>query len=156
MDIGGFNGTPSDDNYGFAGWVQKNSIELFKLGEGKHFGEWWGLGIQRRYDQKEKRFSLFNTARWKNITPVSSLHLLPVYEDSKGNQLPSCVSLVPVLYTGAFDNLKIKETLDALAKNGSVAAPGFMNPEGIVIFHVASRNLYKVTIKDDDKAKSEV
>ena len=56
--------TPQDDNYGFAGWVERNSGELTKLGEGHHFGEWWGLGIQRKYNKKEKTWSLFNVSRW--------------------------------------------------------------------------------------------
>src|SRR4051812_11997087 len=47
--------TPEKDNYGFAKWVQRNSKELFKLGVGRHFGEWWGNGIQRGYGLKEKR-----------------------------------------------------------------------------------------------------
>lgn len=126
------------DNYGFAQWVKDNNQELFKLGEGKHFGEYWGQGIQRRYGLEEKRFSLFNAVRW-SIDPSLK---------------PNCVHLVPVLYIGKFDNEKINEVLKKLETEGSVASPGFMNPEGIVVFHVASRNLYKVTIKDDEKPKS--
>ena len=54
------------DNYGFAAWAQTNAKELFKLGPGRHFGEWWGSGIQRGYGlpRGEKRFSLFNVSRW--------------------------------------------------------------------------------------------
>lgn len=126
------------DNYGFAGWVKENSEELFKLGEGRHFGEYWGNGIQRRYGLTEKRFSLFNTVRW-SIDPSLK---------------PNCVHLVPVLYIGKFDNQKINEVLKDLEINGSKASPGFMDAEGIVVFHVASRNLYKVTIKGDEKPKS--
>lgn len=38
--------TPDDDNYGFCKWVRENSIELIeKLGEGRHYGEWAGPGI---------------------------------------------------------------------------------------------------------------
>src|SRR5271170_4782953 len=58
--------TPEQDNFGFARWVAENKEELLKLGPGSHFGEWWGAGIQRRYDLKEKRFSLFNTHRWSD------------------------------------------------------------------------------------------
>lgn len=39
--------TPEDDNYGFAKWVRANAEELKLLGPGRHFGEWWGNGIQR-------------------------------------------------------------------------------------------------------------
>jgi hypothetical protein len=41
--------TPDNDNYGFARWAYENEAELRKLGPGRHFGEWWGSGIQRRY-----------------------------------------------------------------------------------------------------------
>jgi hypothetical protein len=58
--------TPERDNHGFARWVQDDADELWALGEGRHFGEWWGSGIQRGYglQKGEKRFSLFNVARW--------------------------------------------------------------------------------------------
>src|SRR5882724_293770 len=56
--------TPEDDNYGFARWAHTHKEELLTLGPGQHFGEWWGNGIQRKYGLSEKRFSLFNTARW--------------------------------------------------------------------------------------------
>jgi hypothetical protein len=38
--------------------------------------------------------------------------------------------------------------LRSLQVNGSHAAP-FMNPEGIVVFHSASRQLYKLTLEKD-------
>lgn len=127
--------TPSDDNYGFAAWVEANRDLLLTLGPGRHFGEWWGLGIQRNYGQKEKRFSLFNTGRWnaENVT--------------------SCCSVVPVLYSGDFSTDAIDEAIADLKANGSRAAPGFMKPEGIIVFHVASRNLYKVTCEKDAEYK---
>lgn len=58
--------TPQSDNSGFAKWCLANHAELFKLGQGRHFGEWWGSGIQRGYNlpKGEKRFSLFNALRW--------------------------------------------------------------------------------------------
>jgi hypothetical protein len=45
--------TPDNDNYGFARWCVENETELRKLGPGRHFGEWWGAGIQRRYNVPE-------------------------------------------------------------------------------------------------------
>ncbi len=58
--------TTASDNFGFANWVVDNATELFGLGEGHHFGEWWGSGIQRGYGFKngERFFSLFNALRW--------------------------------------------------------------------------------------------
>jgi hypothetical protein len=40
-----------------------------------------------------------------------------------------------------------------LRTEGSVAAPGFMDPEGICIYHEASGQLFKATLKNDDKPK---
>src|SRR5687767_3287692 len=56
--------TPEQDNFGFSKWAHENKELLMKLGVGRHFGEWWGAGIQRTYGLKEKRFSLFNSSRW--------------------------------------------------------------------------------------------
>lgn len=39
---------PGNDNYGFAQWVKSNEAALRDLlGPGRHYGEWWGAGIQR-------------------------------------------------------------------------------------------------------------
>src|SRR4051812_35324540 len=38
---------PGADNFGFASWVKAHADELWALGEGRHYGEWWGSGIQR-------------------------------------------------------------------------------------------------------------
>lgn len=130
----------STDNAGFAGWVHANAEGLVRvLGEGIHFGEWWGLGIQRNYGLKEKRFSLFNTLRW--TLPIPSVEIVPG------------LSVVPVLYEGPFDEAAIKACLGALEIAGSMAAPGFADPEGIVIFHTAARTSFKVTIKNDESPK---
>jgi hypothetical protein len=63
--------TPEKDNFGFAAWVRENVDELLKLGPGRHFGEWWGKGIQRNYGLKEKRFSLFNVSLFSSAGLVS-------------------------------------------------------------------------------------
>ena len=131
--------TVEDDNHGFARWVEQNKTELLKLGVGTHFGEWWGTGIQRGYYLSEKRFSLFNTEKWN---------------DSEVR--PKCCHVVPILYKGPFDTSMINRILELLVINGSVAAPKFMNPEGIVIFHTAGNLMFKKTCKDDDKHKGEL
>jgi hypothetical protein len=125
-----------DDNYGFARWVKDNQDELRKLCPGSHFGEWWGQGIQRRYGLAEKRFSLFNTARWNAENPP-----------------PACCHVVPLLAQGLITEVDVRAVLLSLAENGSVAAPGFMNPEGIVVYHSPSRNLYKMTLDKNDEHK---
>jgi hypothetical protein len=132
--------TPQDDNFGFAAWVEANRDELRKLGPGSHFGEWWGAGIQRRYGLAEKRFSLFNTSRWS---------------DERGER-PSCCSVVPVLWSGQFDDFDSRRILADLANSGSVAAPGFMRPEGIVIYHIAAGKFFKKTLDKDEEPKSKV
>ena len=122
--------TPTADNYGFAKWVTVNADELATLGEGRHFGEWWGVGIQRGYGAREKKFSLFNTERWTGVTPA-------------------CCGVVPVLYSGSFSTEAVMTTIATLRNTGSIAAPGFMHPEGVVCYHKASKTLYKVTLEKD-------
>lgn len=130
--------TPDEDNAGFARWVAEREADLRDdLGVGRHFGEWWGAGIQRRYDQSEKIFSLFNTSRWH------------------GTGVPRHCSVVPVLYTGMFSDDAITTVLEKLRKDGSVAAPGFMDPEGIVVYHSQARQSFKVTLDNNDKHKWE-
>ena len=131
--------TPEDDNHGFAKWAYANKDELMFLGSGFHYGEWWGLGIQRNYSLTEKRFSLFNTSRW--LDPATR---------------PACCGVVPVVYTGNFDTAAIEKALIDLKTFGSVAAPGFMKPEGVVIYHVAARVYFKKTIEKDEFHKGEL
>ena len=129
--------TPEDDNRGFAKWAHENKEDLLTLGPGRHFGEWWGQGIGRKYNLKEKRFSLFNTSRW-------------------GVDRPTCCHVTPVLYEGLFLTDEITLAIAKLAHKGSVASPGFMNPEGIIIFHVAANMMFKKTILNDEKPKGTV
>ena len=58
-----------------------------------------------------------------------------------------------MLLTGTFDTAKVDEVLDALKETGSKAAPGFMNPEGVVVFHAASQYLFKKTLDKNDGHK---
>ncbi|MDZ4344450.1 MAG: RNA ligase family protein [Candidatus Binatia bacterium] len=129
--------TLDDDNFGFARWAHENKAELLKLGPGRHYGEWWGAGIQRRYGLSEKRFSLFNTHRWS---------------DALGAR-PACCHVVPVLATGIFSSVMVESVMLSLVEIGSHAAPGFMEPEGIVIFHTAAGHFFKKTIKGDEEGK---
>lgn len=149
--------TPANDNYGFAAWVLDNHVALMKLGPGRHFGEWWGRGIQRNYGLTERRFSLFNTERWclhneePKLIPSGNPKAEPKYQD----KLPECVGLVPVLYQGPFSQAAIEdEGLWILRTYGSRAAPGFMNPEGVVVFHHAANISFKVTLEGDESPKS--
>lgn len=149
--------TPQEDNHGFARWAEGNKQELLKLGPGRHFGEWWGSGIQRGYglQKGEKRFSLFNVARWTLYG--TEPERIPT-EDPKIEKyqdvLPEICSLVPELYRGKFDTQKIDEVLEDLKINGSYASKGFMKPEGIVVFHIAGNVGFKKTIEKDEIPKS--
>ena len=42
-----------------------------------------------------------------------------------------------------------------LLKNGSVAAPFAPNPEGLVIYHTQSKQVYKFTFDNNEKGKWE-
>lgn len=122
------------DNYGFGQWCQEHEEALVTgLGPGTHYGEWWGAGIQRTYGLDEKRFSLFDTGRW-------------LREESG---LPDCCHVVPVLWEGDFTTYHINAVLQKLQRMGSSAAPGFMNPEGIVIYHTRAKQLFKKTLGGD-------
>lgn len=126
------------DNYGFAGWVYDNANALAQLlGPGYHYGEWWGNGINRGYDQTEKHFSLFNTHRYAGIKEAS-MGLLDV---------------VPVLYQGPFSEEAIRDALYELDGWGSAVAPEFSNPEGVIVYHSASSQVYKVLIEHDELPK---
>lgn len=137
--------TKETDNAGFHRWATDHAEELFKLGPGRHFGEWWGKGIQRGYGINEKRFSLFNVSRWtKN----------PAQVKDKVELAPGCCHIIPILYTGIFSTERVDIELMGLKTLGSVAAPGFMNPEGVVAWHVAGNFGLKKTIEKDESPKS--
>lgn len=148
--------TPESDNYGFAAWVQEHAEELKALGPGRHFGEWWGRGINRGYGQTERHFSLFNVSRWNEIvfnTLESSKFRKPGEVVPTFSPPPACCQVVPVLDYGPNPESRISRCLFDLITYGSYAAPGWRTPEGIVIFHTASGHLYKKTIENDERAK---
>jgi len=138
--------TPEQDNHGFAKWVMEHEDDLNQLGPGNHFGEWWGSGIQRGYGlvKGEKRFSLFNVHRWGAGGKDEAMR-------------PGCCDVVPVLWQGNMDRLwaMIVGVMKNLEEFGSVASPGFMKPEGIVIYHTAGNVLFKKTLEKDDQPKGQ-
>jgi hypothetical protein len=144
--------SPATDNHNFAHWVWEYADQLVAvLGEGLHYGEWWGSGIQRGYglENGDKRFSLFHTKRWGEY----------------GESIVPGLGVVPVLYEGPFlaDPYANRygdwvappwiECLDDLAEYGSVASKGFMDPEGVIVFHHAANHCFKVTINGDEAPK---
>ncbi len=128
--------TPQADNFGFAAFVAEYQEAFRKLGLGRHYGEWWGPGIQRGYGLREKVFSLFNVRRHDNVSETTGCDR---------------IRTVPVLYEGSWDSDTVELIMEDLALGGSVASPGFLRPEGIVLFHRASQNMYKYTFDGDRK-----
>lgn len=128
--------TPDSDNYGFSRWAYNNGQELLKLGVGYHYGEWWGSGIQNRYTIPDKRFYLFNVHRWSN-------------ESAR----PDCCGVVPVIKEGIFSSDLVNEALDDLRLNGSYVDKDCKRPEGIIIYHEASKQLFKKTLEKDESYK---
>ena len=148
--------TPEQDNYGFARWACDNKETLLQLGPGRHFGEWWGGGIQRGYGllKGEKRFSLFNVTRWcLHGTEPKRIACADPRIEKYQEVLPEGLSLVPELWRGEFNTERVVTELERLRTLGSIAAPGFMKPEGIICFHVAANVGFKKTIEKDEVPK---
>ena len=118
--------TPEDDNYGFAKWVADNNDCLLGLGDGYHYGEWAGEGIQKNpLKLNDKYFFLFNTLRWNEDSP----------------SLPDCCCVVPVLFQGVMDADTVPNLLEQM-KSDPVK-----EHEGVVVFYHAFRTYTKHTIK---------
>ena len=67
--------------------------------------------------------------------------------------VPVC-HVVPVLDRCVCDTARVDAALSFLAQYGSMTAPGFMKPEGVVVYHVPSRSLFKKTLDKNDGHKS--
>lgn len=137
------------DNSGWAQWVSDRAVGLIEvLGEGRHYGEFWGAGIQRKYGLtgNDKRFSLFNTSKWLPVLKQRAVDGLPV---------PAGLGVVPVLYEGLFRTREVEDQIFRLRTFGSLCVPGYMDPEGVVVYHHAAGSYFKVTVKDDEKPKSD-
>ncbi len=120
--------TPERDNYGFAQWVEDNTEDLLGLGDGYHYGEWAGLGINKNpHDLEGKEFFLFNTFKW----------------NPKNLHRPKCCSVVPILFEGVMTNATIDILLHNLAWNGSGTGS---KPEGIIVFYHTFKSYTKHTI----------
>jgi hypothetical protein len=133
------------DNFGFARWVYDNAHSLVGvLGSGDHYGEWWGLGIQRGYGLKEKRFSLFNAPRW-----YETLH------HTEARSEIANLYIVPTLFAGQFYDLDVTGLRDDLDQNGSKAVSGFKS-EGMVVYLRELNASYKVLLENNDIHKWEI
>lgn len=98
------------DGTGLLYWARNNADELATMGDGYHYGEWAGLGIQKnRHKIDGRKFFLFNTKRW-------------------GTERPSCCNVVPVMYEGELRKGNIAQCLEYLLN-------GADNPEGVVVYY---------------------
>lgn len=147
--------TPSSDNAGFAKWVEKNADKLFYvLGTGRHYGEWWGQGIGRKYNMNRKVFSVFNTAGWYKEDETGSSR------SGRNSIAGTVIDVVPILFQGVFSEETVREVANDLRIFGSVATAGytgdkFPNPEGICIYHKGADTVFKYTLDGNDKHKWE-
>jgi len=137
--------TPEADNFGFAAWVRDNSRLLIEaLGEGRHYGEWAGPGIQKNpHDIMEKRFFLFNTHQFPRdrmyniqtvICPTVSLDVVPTIVNHR-----------------TFNLSVIQEAMDELMDNGTQVrgAGGGGKAEGVVVSCFGQK--FKCTVDDRHK-----
>lgn len=60
---------------------------------------------------------------------------------------------MPELWRGDFSTYEIFEAMKKLQQSGSIASPGFMKPEGVVIFHAQGNVLFKKTFEKDVAGK---
>lgn len=119
--------TPEDDNYGFAQWVRDYEPDLLGLGDGYHYGEWAGLGIQKNpHNLDKKHLFLFNTFRWNENNP----------------NRPECCDVVPIVFEGLLQEDTIQECLNDL----EVYKKEGQTPEGVVVYYHAFRKYTKHTI----------
>lgn len=122
--------TPDNDNYGFAGWVDRNKDELVKLGDGYHYGEWAGNGIQKNHHNIDgKKLFLFNSNRWR---------------DGR-DERPAGVECVPVLWEGVKTELTIPMIMDEL---WATAKRDGYHPEGIVVWYHKTKRYEKYTFEN--------
>ena len=151
---------PGDDNYGFAAWVSDHMSELMDiLGPGRHYGEWWGGGLQRGYglDKKDKRFSLFNIKRYNPLETVGDLAKAQYEDQVLFPDIPK-VSIVPVLDWEEEDTYlngmwrAVDHSLRILEEFGSQAVKGYEKPEGIVLWHTRADQLFKKYVDPAQKA----
>lgn len=116
------------DNYGFASYVVQNMDKFLELGEGKHYGEWAGLGIQKNpHNLENKQFFLFDTRRW-----------------GPHNKPPEGINVVEVLYQGEYT----RSTVDDVMYNLRTRAhnEGWV-AEGIVVYFPKLQAMEKHTFE---------
>lgn len=131
------------DNHGFARWVLDNAdILRDALGPGRHFGEWVGPKIgPRDYGLTENHLYLFNPKHAEAVeaSGLDRLHIVPQLEA-----------------LDTFDSEGVASTLRELVETGSHIAPTgkHVRPEGIIVYHPASGQVFKVLADNDELPKT--
>lgn len=137
-----FNETPPKpkklhDNHGFAKWAYEHQDALIEfLGEGYHYGEWCGPGIQNGEGLKERGFYLFSPRK-------------RYFNDKRQPEtIPEGLHFVPKLYDGSWDVTQYS-WLRRLQMEGSKLVEGFP-VEGLII-EVEGKLKIKVIINEAQK-----
>ena len=118
----------TEDNYGFAGYVMQNEEKFLALGEGKHYGEWAGVGIQKNpHELDAKYFYLFDVRRWGD-------HHVP----------PEGIRVVKILHQGEYSGAIVDNVMNEL-KDTSVSE-GY-KPEGIIVYFPTLNKREKYTFE---------
>lgn len=129
---------PGDDNFGFASWAHDNRAELATLGEGYHYGEWAGPGIQKNpHGLETRKFFLFNTARWNSDNP----------------NRPECCDVVPTLYEGPVYPELVSNVMQDLWESyvgRRKVEDSAVKPEGIICWYHRGRRYEKHTFENPE------
>ena len=116
------------DNYGFASHVVHNKETFLALGEGRHYGEWAGEGIQKNpHDLTGKQFFLFNTLRW-------GVH----------NPPPKGIQVVEVLHHGEYTRQTVDDVMNDLLDRSVTEG---WKAEGIVVYFPKIKAMEKHTFE---------
>ena len=117
-----------NDNFGFASYVSQNEAKFLQLGEGRHYGEWAGLGIQKNpHNLENKQFFLFDTRRWGEHNPP-----------------PEGINVVEVLYQGEYTKSKVDEVMNELKTRSETEG---WKAEGIVVYFPKLSTMEKHTFE---------
>ena len=100
---------------------------------GRHFGEWYGRGIQRGHGLQDRRFALFN----RTDGPRSARRAAASFQSSQRERWA----------------LTLCRNASKRCVRRKSRRPGFTRPEGIVIYHHASGGMFKVLLENDELPK---
>lgn len=92
-------------------------------------------------------FALLNTHRWEHISTLAYWNARRA--EGKIANLEGILTVVPVLYFGPFCTATIDAELQSLGAEGSRAVPGFMDPEGVVVWDRETGSSWKKTLGGD-------